>query len=78
MEVLGLADLRLAPYSLSRGGATLFFRTTGSLDKTMEMGCWSTLRACRVYVNTALAEFTSTQLRPEVEARLRALAQRGP
>lgn len=49
-------DERVRPYSLRRGGATHFFRVTGSMDAVMEAGRWRDQRTARIYVNTALLE----------------------
>ena len=52
---LGLPP-RYTPYSIRRGGATALFKHSGSYDKVMEKGCWSTAKAMRGYVNAALTE----------------------
>ena len=44
------------PYSIRRGGATAWFRRSGSIDDTTDRGRWANARTCRIYVNTALAD----------------------
>ena len=55
----GLDPQLYKPYGLRRGGATEHFSRTGSLDKTMDIGRWSSVRTAKIYVNTALLEFGS-------------------
>jgi hypothetical protein len=52
-KVLGVKDCT-TPYGLRRGGATTWFRCTGSFDKVCDKGRWSSLGACRIYVTSAL------------------------
>ena len=60
------ADIK--PYSLRRGGATEFFRSTGSMAKTMERGRWSEMKTARIYVNTAMAELHALKVdRPRLD-----------
>ena len=47
------------PYGLRRGGATTLFQHSGTFDTVANVGRWNTLKACRVYVTTALAEWNS-------------------
>ena len=49
-------DGHFKPYSLRRGGATHWFRTTGSLDTTTDRGRWGCVKTARIYINTGLAE----------------------
>ena len=69
LACLGL-DRSFRPYSLRRGGASHFFRCTGSMDATMERGRWGDQRTARIYVNTALLELSSNRLSPEVTRNL--------
>ena len=52
----------IKPYSLRRGGATEFCRSTGWMAKTMERGRWSEMKIARIYVNTAMAELHSLRV----------------
>ena len=45
------------PYGLRRGGATELFQFSGSFDVVADVGRWNTLKAARIYVTTALAEW---------------------
>ena len=56
---LELNDLRLLPYSIRRGGATSYFRDTGSLDKTVVRGRWANSRTARIYINAALQDMAT-------------------
>ncbi len=47
---------KYAVYGLRRGGATGFFRRTGSFDRVCDRGRWGSVVACRIYVTTALQD----------------------
>ena len=47
---LGLDPEIFRPYGLRRGGATEFYRRTGSLEATLFRGRWSSLRTARAYI----------------------------
>ena len=79
---LAIASYRYLPYSLRRGGATWFFRCTGSFSQTMMRGRWQHLKTCKLYIaeaqlamsqaslpQTTLAQLYtwSTQLRPQLD-----------
>ena len=54
-----LARLKLGaegykPYSLRRGGATHWFRRSGSMAATCERGRWSNAKTARIYINDGL------------------------
>lgn len=49
----GLSHLKYLPYSLRRGGATWYFRHTGSFSRTMVPGRWQHLKTCKLYVAEA-------------------------
>ena len=65
-----ISHLKYLPYSLRRGGATWYFRHTGSFSRTMVRGRWQHLKTCRLYVaeaqttlaNVALPAHHSTQI----------------
>ena len=67
-------DERVRPYSLRRGGATHFFRVTGSMDAVMEAGHWRDQRTARIYVNTALLELHDLLLSKADTKRVEAAA----
>ena len=46
-------------YSLRRGGATWHFQQYASFDATAEIGRWSSVKTCRIYVHTALLELSN-------------------
>ena len=55
---LGLCE-DVKPYSLRRGGATWHFQQHASFDATAEIGRWSSVKTCRIYVHTALLELSN-------------------
>jgi hypothetical protein len=71
VELLGLDSL-VKPYSLRRGGATHWFRETGSLDSTVDRGRWGSVKTARIYITTALAE--TTELSVALQAKLKQYA----
>ena len=62
---LGLAKLGYLPYSLRRGGAADFFRTTGSLERTAVRGRWTNVRTARFYLDEAARQLRETRIPPE-------------
>ena len=67
-DTLGLrSDIK--PYSLRRGGATWHFQQHASFDATAEIGRWSSVKTCRIYVHTALLEL-SNMVEPQSELLL--------
>ncbi len=50
---LELQEHRFLPYSLRRGGATWYFKQTGSFSRTLVKGRWEHLKTCKMYVNQA-------------------------
>ena len=61
----------LRPHSIRRGGATAFFRATGSMSCTIERGRWATSRVARLYVCDGLATGVENLFSAELRARLR-------
>lgn len=55
LHALGLSTGGFRPYSLRRGGATMYFTKNPSMDWLRLMGRWSSDRTVRVYVNDGLA-----------------------
>ena len=56
-QCLGLSS-DVKPYSLRRGGATWHFQQHSSFDATAEIGRWSSVKTCRIYVHSALLELS--------------------
>ena len=50
------------PYSLRRGGATHWFRRSGSMTQTCERGRWSNAKTARIYINDGLLVLLDVQL----------------
>ena len=50
---LHVADYKILPYSLRRGGATWYFQETGSFSRTMVKGRWEHVKTCKLYINQA-------------------------
>ena len=70
LEELGCGRHGFKPYSLRRGGATHFFRETGSLDKTADRGRWRDTRTARIYVNTGLSSLLDQAFSRAQRARI--------
>lgn len=76
MFTLCLSELKLTewgfrPYSLRRGGATVFFTKCGSLDRVLLLGRWTAAKTARIYLNSGLAmladlKISNVLLRPFV------------
>jgi len=67
-------DGHFRPYSLRRGGATHWFRTTGSLDATTDRGRWNCVKTARIYINTGLAEMSDQLQSLEASTKVRVLS----
>jgi hypothetical protein len=72
IAALGLDHLDIKPHSLRRGGATHYFRESGSLDLTINRGRWTCARTARSYINTALADSMDGSAHSSVEVSLMA------
>ena len=72
---LGLSSEKYKPYSLRRGGATHQFRSGGTMAEIAEVGRWTHLGTCRVYVNDAVGEVTQVTLPKAVGRTIGALQQ---
>ena len=53
---LGFVSDKLTPYTFRRGGATWWFKATGSIDAVAARGRWSQVRTARLYVDSALVD----------------------
>ena len=71
---LHLEYLRFLPYSLRRGGATWFFRESGSFSRTMLRGRWQHLKTCKLYIAEAQTALASLTLPPTTSRSLRVYA----
>ena len=68
---LGMDPEVYRPYGLSRGGATEFFRRSGSLEATLLRGRWSSIRTARAYIVEGMSLLAQHSLAlPEAEAHL--------
>ena len=61
LEALGLSIGGFRPYSLRRGGATMYFTKNPSVDWLRVAGRWSSDRTVRMYVNDGLARLAEMQ-----------------
>ena len=50
------------PYSLRRGGATMYFGKHGSLDRLLVQGRWASSKTARIYINEGLAVLAELKL----------------
>lgn len=71
---LELQAFRFLPYSLRRGGATWFFRHTGSFSQTLVRGRWQHLKTCKLYIAEAQTALASLALPLSTQSRLQSLA----
>ena len=55
-EPYGAGPPPVNPLHLQAGGATWWFRQTGSLDQVATRGRWAQVRTARIYVDAAMAE----------------------
>ena len=65
-QCLHLQHLRFLPYSLRRGGATWFFKETGSFSRTMLRGRWQHLKTCKLYISEAQTALANLSLPPNL------------
>jgi integrase len=71
----GAATWGLRPHSVRRGGATAYFRATGSMARTIERGRWATTRVARLYICDGLATGLSHKIDAAMRQRLQAEAR---
>ena len=62
---LSLDDLHIQAYSLRRGGATHYFRSSGSLDRTILRGRWLSAKSARIYIEDGVAQLSAIALSDE-------------
>jgi hypothetical protein len=75
---LGL-PVAFTPYGIRRGGATHFFQECGSFSLVSDRGRWSTERATRIYVTSALQDLAALSLTgPEADRMAAALCHLRP
>ena len=51
----GLQKFGFRPYSLRRGGATSHFQQTRSMESSLLLGRWESIRVARIYISDALS-----------------------
>jgi integrase len=77
-----LQDFEFKPYSLRRGGATYWFRSTNNLQSVIHRGRWENSKTARIYVTEGLSMLTEIALNPVQLRTLREsaaiLVQPGP
>ena len=54
-----LVEIGFVPYSFRRGGASYFFRSTGSFDAALQRGRWQSVKSAKIYINEARARYVS-------------------
>ena len=62
LERLKLGQWGFRPYSLRRGGATMYFQKNPSFDAVRQLGRWSSDRTARIYLNDAMASLALMRL----------------
>eukprot|EP00438_Fugacium_kawagutii_P023130 Skav208787 [mRNA] locus=scaffold931:260209:264566:- [translate_table: standard] len=59
--------LQFRCYSLRRGGATAFFKATGSMERTLIRGRWQSIAVARLYLCDALAQLPDLTATPQTK-----------
>jgi hypothetical protein len=59
---LGLQSFEFRPYSLRRGGATLWFTKHGSFDRLLIQGRWNAPKTARIFINSGLATLAEMKI----------------
>ena len=72
LHTCGLQEWYITVHSLRRGGATYLFQLANSYHHVAEIGRWSSLKACRLYVQQAVAEAADLNLTSRRLNKLRA------
>ena len=73
---LQLLDYGFRPYSLRRGGATMWFRKHGSFDKLLVAGRWKAAATARIYLNEGMALLAELKIPPSHLHPFRAIFQK--
>jgi hypothetical protein len=63
-------------YSLRRGGATRFFRITGSMERTLVLGRWERSKTARIYLTQAMADLSEVRQQTQGKALVAHFARR--
>ena len=74
LKWLGLESYGFQPYSIRRGGATAYFRTTRNMEATLDRGRWSSSRVARIYLNDGLGKEIELRIPEEILRRLQTCA----
>ena len=74
LRLLQLEAVKYTWYSLRRGGATAYFVQSGSMEKTLLRGRWTSSTVARLYIQDALAQAGELRLTVEQRFTLRALS----
>ena len=64
-----------SPYSLKRGGASAHYLHFKSFEKLVVDGRWNSVKAARVYIDSAVASLVRQQVPPDILARQRATSR---
>ena len=62
IDALQLGLFQFRPYSLRRGGATLWFSKHGSFDKLLVAGRWQAAKTAQTYLNEGMAVLADMKL----------------
>ena len=57
-----VSHLGFRPYSLRRGGATAYFQSTGSMERTLLRGRWSSVQVAKLYLCDGLSQLPSLRI----------------
>ena len=61
---LGLASLKMRPYSMRRGGASHHFILHKDIQSTLFLGRWDSVKTGRIYIQEGAAELASVAPQP--------------
>lgn len=67
----GVLHLNFRGYSLRRGGATAYFQSCGSMERTLLRGRWSSSAVARIYLCDALSQLPKLKGTPKTTAMLK-------
>ena len=70
LELLGLQQFGIRPYSIRRGGAVHDFRTYHDVEHTLFRGRWSSMRVGRIYITEGAAALGRLRLPEATRAKL--------
>lgn len=62
VKFFGVTHLGFRPYSLRRGGATAYFQSCGSMERTLLRGRWNSTSVAKLYLCDGLSQLPSLRI----------------